>query len=126
MFKIFIAHSDPKLVAWHKQKMQPHFSVDSAQDGLTALRKIRLIKPHVILSDDYLPKLSGLALLKFVRTHTELGATPFIFISHKAVVEEALNLGANDWLVLSEVNSDVITQKIYYHLKLSQSYVQVH
>jgi DNA-binding response OmpR family regulator len=97
MLPILFIHADPVLSRMYQTHFSPHFAFDSATDGLTGLRKIRANKPKAIISDYNLPKLSGLAVLKFVRSHPELHATPFIFLTNHHDVQSALGHGASGW-----------------------------
>jgi CheY-like chemotaxis protein len=125
MIGILFVHSDQKLVEVYHPRLSRHFSVDSAFDGLTALRKLKLTKPGLIVSDYRLPKLSGLSLLKFVRTTNNYSAIPFIFLTGSQVEYEALGLGANDWVDLSVATPDLLIEKIYGQLKLNRHGLQI-
>lgn len=119
MINIIVVHPVKKTLELYTQPLSDHFQVHKSVDGLSALRQIKLIKPHLIVSEYDLPRLSGLALLKFIRGHSVLFATPFIFLSYKPLSHEALSLGANDWLNPSQTSSKRLIEKIYYHLKLN-------
>lgn len=119
MTNVLFANADPKLIQLYHPYLTRHFFVDSANDGLTALRKLKLTRPNVIISDYQLPRLSGLGLLKFVRSQENLAATPFIFFTNRLNIREALSFAANDWLNLSLTTPDLLIEKIYYHLKLN-------
>lgn len=120
MFKILFAQSDPTLVQLYVPRLSLHFSVDSASDGLTALRKIRIAKPGLVVSDYHLPQLSGLALLKFLRSQAEYSFIPFIFLAHFENTQSALNLGANDWLDMTMASPDSLIERIYRQVRLNQ------
>ncbi len=117
MYPLLFVHSDPKLVKIYETRLGQHFTFDSANDGLSALRKIRLAAPHIIVSDFHLPHLSGLALLKFVRGTPSLAATPFIFLSTRGDVAKGLEFGANDWISMSEATPDLLLNKAAEHLQ---------
>jgi len=117
MHKILFAHSDPKLIRLYHPHLSSHFSLDSANNGLIALRKIKLNTPGLIVSDYKLPIISGLTLLKFVRKNPHTFATPFVFLSDYPGFEEALSFGANDWFLKAEMHPDLLIERIYHHLK---------
>jgi DNA-binding response OmpR family regulator len=126
MLRILFANSDQKLSQIYVQHMNSHFLVDSAYDGLSALRKFKLSKPAMIVSDYHLPLLSGLSFLRFVRQTAPPSATPFIFLSSHDNNTEALNLGANDWLDIRSCQPDYLLNRIYYHLKTNKYGLQIH
>lgn len=117
MHQLLFIHTDPKLVKIYERHLGQHFVFDSAHDGLSGLRKIRNIKPSVIVSEFHLPFLSGLSLLKFVRQQPSLVSTPFIFLTPRGDVGRALEFGANDWIHLSEATPDLLLDKTWHHLK---------
>ena len=113
---ILFAHSDQKTSRVYGGYLTKHFSLDSAFDGLTALRKFKQSQPNLIVSAYDLPILSGTGLLKFVRTKSNYPAIPFLFFAGSGDPALALSLGANDWLDLRKTTPDLLIEKIYYHL----------
>jgi CheY-like chemotaxis protein len=120
MYTILFVQSDPKLVQLYLPSLSRHFAVDPALDGLSALRKLRLVRPGLIISDYHLPHLSGLALLKFVRSTPGFGPIPFIFLADNGNNRDALSLGANDWLEKSQATPDTLIDLIYRQIRLNQ------
>lgn len=119
MYPLLFVHPDRKLVKIYESHLGRHFDFDSAHDGLSALRKIRLAAPHVIVSDFHLPYLSGLALLKFVRSSPKLSATPFIFLTLKGDIAQGLEFGANEWIHQLDATPELLLSKAHGHLKLN-------
>jgi CheY-like chemotaxis protein len=124
MIKILFANSDPKLSEIYTSHMRPYFNVDSAHDGLSALRKWKSSRHALIVSDYDLPWISGITLLQFVRNHPTLSSTPFVFLSNYADNTRALNLGANDWIDTHFAHPDFLLDRIHHHLKANR-YVQI-
>lgn len=121
MTKILFAHPDEKLVQLYQPHLSQYFSFDSAFDGLTALRKIRLNRPELVISGAALPQLSGLALLRFIRTDQNFQHVPFLFLADDLDAAQALSLGANAWLSRTDTSPAELLDKIYYYLKINQS-----
>lgn len=119
IIRVLFAHSDPKLVDLYHPRLAPYFSVDWALDGLSALRKLKLSKPGLVVSDYYLPLLSGLGLLKFVH-RSVFPPIPFIFLASTGNMGHALSQGANDWLDLSKASPDMLIEKIYSQIKVNR------
>lgn len=116
MKNIVIVNSDIKSLDLYESLLPREFKVTKAVDGLTAVRNIRALKPDLVLSDYDLPLLSGLTLLKFIRSSPKLSGIPFVFISSKPFMPEVMAYGANDWLNLNLLTSHSIIEKIYVHL----------
>jgi DNA-binding NtrC family response regulator len=69
-------------------------------DAETALLDLRRSTPDIIISDLWLPGLSGLAVLEYVRQHRPL--LPFLIVTGHASLDgaiEALKQGAYDYLL---------------------------
>jgi len=114
--RILFAHPDRRLSGLYLPNLQEHFLMDSAHDGLTALRKFKLNPSALVVSDYHLPQLSGLALLRFIRGHPQFSPTPFVFLTDHPDNSEALSLGANDWIEIQHSFPSHLIEKIYYHL----------
>jgi DNA-binding response OmpR family regulator len=126
MIRILFAHQDPKLSGIYTQRMQNQFLVDSAADGLSAVRKFRVSPPALVVSDYDLPIISGMGLLRFIRNHKDFYMTPFIFLSNSLDNSEALSLAANDWLNLSSCHPDYLLDRIHHHLRSNKYGLQIH
>jgi two-component system response regulator VicR len=114
---LLFIHPDQKLISIYQKQLSRHFSVDSAHDGLIGLRKIRNNRPRMIISEYLMPYMSGLSLLKFVRNHPEMYATPFLFLTNEHMPNEALGLGASAWIRQNDHRPEQLISQIYqlYH-----------
>ncbi|MDB5526460.1 MAG: two-component system sensor histidine kinase/response regulator [Rhizobium sp.] len=77
------------------------YAIDTAEDGIDALEKIRACRPALILSDVMMPRLDGFGLLQQLRQDPELRDIPILLLSAKAGEEaqiEGLSAGADDYL----------------------------
>ena len=59
-------------------------NIVEADDGTSALEILQEEKIDLIISDWNMPKMTGLDLLKTVRSDTKLAATPFIMVTAEA------------------------------------------
>lgn len=119
MVSLLFIHPDKKLSQLYAKHMSQHFVFDSAHDGLSGIRKIRQIKPNLIVSEYHLPMLSGASVLKFVRSHPQLHHIPFLFLTDHLDPSRGLSLGANDWLARESTHPQILTDKVFYHIKLN-------
>jgi DNA-binding response OmpR family regulator len=124
MINVFIAHSNPKIIDLYQPHFEKHFAVDSATNGLIALRKIKLNRPKLIISDVRLPLLSGLGLLRYVRSEPSLSAVPFLFLAHLRDFEQALNYGASDFIEITQASPELLLNKSFYHLKINKDFLK--
>lgn len=74
-------------------------SVDLAEDGATALERLRMGKYDVVLLDWTMPHMNGLEVLRTFRS--EGGATPVLFMTARrseGEIETGLDAGADDYI----------------------------
>lgn len=77
-------------------------NLHEADDGTTALAKMKNEKFDFIISDWNMPKMSGLDLLKSAKGDAELKDIPFMMVTAEALKENiiaAIQAGANDYIV---------------------------
>jgi two-component system chemotaxis response regulator CheY len=85
-----------------------------ANDGLAALKKLRDVRPDLILLDWNMPRMSGMDFLKTLRAKEEYKDLPIIMVTSEGsriTVVEAIKQGATDY-VLKPITSEVLREKI--------------
>ena len=89
--------------------------VEEASDGIAALQKLRENKFGLVISDWNMEPMSGLQLLKEIRTDAKLRDTPFIMVMAESKKTEdviaAKTAGVNNYIV-KPFNADTLKQKI--------------
>lgn len=98
-------------------------NIDLAEDGLRAYSLLRRAvaenKPYnLVISDWEMPKVSGLELLRKVRTDKELWKTPFYLITSlgdKPHILQGINTGATGYMV-KPINQKIVKQKFSDYL----------
>ena len=89
-------------------------NVEEATDGSSALQKLRTKKFGLVISDWNMEPMTGLQLLKEVRTDTKLKETPFIMVTAESKTENvvaAKEAGVNNYIV-KPFNADTLKTKI--------------
>ncbi len=85
---LFIDDDPIILLAYRPHLVKAGFVVETAQDGLEAMRKLTMLAvPDLIILDLMLPKFDGTDLLKFVRSNTKLQDTPVILLSTNSIID---------------------------------------
>ena len=90
------------------------YTVDVAEDGPTALEKISRAHYDLVLLDQMMPGMGGLDLLRLLRATYSANDLPVIMVTavdQTETVVEALNGGANDYVV-KPVDLPVMTARI--------------
>jgi two-component system chemotaxis response regulator CheB len=103
--------------------------VDTAMNGLFALKKIKKYAPDVVLLDLEMPGMNG---VDFLKMRNELGInTPVIVISslgksHPEVIFKTIELGASDFIIkpsgpismdIESLSEEIVKKVHYYHKK---------
>lgn len=89
-------------------------NVDFATDGSTALEKLRAGKYGLVISDWNMEPMTGLQLLKEVRSDERLKDMPFIMVTAESKTENvvaAKQAGVNNYIV-KPFNADTLRKKM--------------
>ncbi len=95
-------------------------NVDEADDGSTALPKLKANQYDVVLLDWNMPNMTGLELLKVMRADDALKSVPVIMVTAEALkdnVVAAAQAGVNDYVV-KPFNAATLEEKLRKVLKL--------
>lgn len=92
------------------------YAVTVAVDGIDALEKIKTQSFEMILLDIMMPRMTGIDVLKNVRTLTTPAKDTPIFIitnlGQQNVIEEAFKLGMDGYILKSQVSPQQIVDEI--------------
>jgi len=91
------------------------FSVLVARNGLEAIKKLETEVPDLILLDIIMPYVDGIEVLKKIKSDDRLDKIPVILLtnlSEKEKIDEALEIGANDYLIKSHFTPSEVMEKI--------------
>ena len=76
-------------------------SLALAKDGADALAQLKSKPGHLVISDQYMPNLDGLGLLKALRGHPPTAKIGFILVTgspDKSLVERGRQMGLNNFI----------------------------
>jgi DNA-binding response OmpR family regulator len=100
--KILIAEDEPLILQTLELKLKKEgYEVIGCVDGLDALQKIDSEQPDLIITDIMMPYMSGLEVVRKVKNDLSSKNIPVIVLStmgQESIVEEAFELGADDYL----------------------------
>ena len=111
--KILIVEDEvPLRKALAEEFMDAGYAVFEAGDGLEGFDVALKEHPHIILLDQLMPKMNGVAMLKQLRSDSWGSTVPVIMATNMSTtdtINEAIDAGANDYFIKSEVSvADII------------------
>ncbi|MDD4901630.1 MAG: response regulator [Patescibacteria group bacterium] len=112
--KILLIEDDKPTVKIVKLMLeQEGYEVSVAGDGEKAIEALKN-PADLILLDLLIPKIDGFQVLKIIRQEKKLKLPVVVFsnLSRQRDIEQAAELGANDYLVKSEFSAGKLKQKI--------------
>lgn len=88
--KIMIIDDEPFISMMIEDKFKDNFQVISIRDSSIALDAIKREKPHLIILDWMMPKVSGLDILKAIKAEPELKNIPVFMLTAKGQEDDEL------------------------------------
>jgi signal transduction histidine kinase len=120
--RILLADDNADMRHYIKRLLGGHYLVETAVDGMEALRMARQNPPDIILTDVMMPYLDGLGLLRELRADPRTQSIPVIVLSARAGEEaqvEGFERGADDYLV-KPFSARELVAKISSRLQLNR------
>ena len=113
---ILIIEDHPMTLDVFRTKLEIEgYDVHLASDGRVGLDKALTINPDLVLLDLMLPRLNGLEVLSELRKNPKTVKTPIIILSNwedDKDIKKGLELGANDFLLKSQITPKEVVGKI--------------
>jgi CheY-like chemotaxis protein len=113
--KILFIEDEPDQIAMVTIRLQANgFEVFSAMDGVEGLKKVKEIKPDLILLDMLMPRMNGAEVCKRLKENPGTKDIPVIIITasgEKDLEQECFDLGAND-LIIKPFESAALVKKV--------------
>jgi ligand-binding sensor domain-containing protein/signal transduction histidine kinase/DNA-binding response OmpR family regulator len=98
---LLIVEDNPQLLEYLASVLAQKYHILTASDGAEGLRIAREAIPDLILSDIYMPKLSGIELCKNIKNEMPTSHIPVIFLTAKAStpdIIEGIGTGAEAYI----------------------------
>ncbi len=117
-----MVEDDLTLAGLYKMRLEADgFTVQHCANGEAALQAAQEFHPNLILLDIMMPKLNGFDVLDILHNTAGMENTKIVIltaIGEAADQERAKNLGADDYLIKSQVMMNDIVAKVRFHLGL--------
>lgn len=95
--------------------VQDGYEVADAPDGLAALSLVREQQFDLILLDLIMPRMGGLEVLEAVKQDPRTQCIPVVILTNlgeEATIEQAVSLGAVDYLIKNETRPADVSEKV--------------
>lgn len=119
--KILLVEDDSFVSDIYQKKIESEgFKIVTAENGVEAIKKLNEIVPDLILLDIVMPYMDGMDVLKEIKANDKWKNIPVILLtnlSEKEKIEEAIGIGANDYLIKSHFTPSEVISKVNLILK---------
>lgn len=119
--KILLVEDDQTLSETYTERFTAEgFELKSAKNGEEAMALALAFKPDLILLDIMMPKVSGFDVIDILRNTPETADIKIIVLSalgQQEDIDKAKSLGADDYLVKSQVVLADIVDRVRQHLE---------
>ena len=116
MKKILLIEDEEIMIDLLQKKLiNEGYDVSVARDGEEGLKKVREVKPDIVLSDIIMPKKGGFEVIEEIKKDPDLKNIPIIVISNSGQpveIDRAQRLGACDWLIKTEFDPQEVIEKV--------------
>jgi two-component system chemotaxis response regulator CheY len=95
-------------------KRSGYENITEAEDGVAAMNVLKSTKIDFVISDWNMPNMTGIELLRAVRSDNELCAMPFLMVTAESLkdnVVEAVKAGVSNYIV-KPFTAEVLGEKI--------------
>jgi len=99
---IVIVEDEVNIAKAEKLILENDFEVHLAHDGEEGLKKIKELKPTLVILDIMLPRMNGFELCRKIRSDSRIKDTKVVMVTAKDQDKdeaEGMNLGANDYIM---------------------------
>ena len=113
---ILYVEDDPVVLTAYRHRLESEgFSIESARDGLEAMKVLLRLVPDLVVLDLMLPKFDGGEVLKFMQANPRLKSVPVIILSTNSIVdadEEYVLEGANRRFIKNQCTFPMVLEAI--------------
>lgn len=99
---IVIVEDEPNIAEAQRIILEEEYDVHHAADGEEGLRKIKEVKPDLVVLDLMLPKMSGHEVCSNIRADKDLNHTKVVMVTAKNQQKDedlGMELGADDYIM---------------------------
>lgn len=118
-YKVLIVDDEDGIVFTLKKHLEmEEFTVDTAQNAVSAIEKVKNDKYHIVLTDIVMPEMDGIELLREIKRYDAL--TQVIMMTGYSTMDKTLSsleYGANDYILKPFKSVEHVIQVIDYSVQ---------
>lgn len=115
MSKVLIIEDDPPYRKIYTKKFEVSgYTVETAEDGVEGLEKMRTFRPDIVFLDLMMPRMDGFHVLDAAHADPALQSIPVVVLTNLSTADnaqKAVEKGASAVIVKSDCEPDVIVDK---------------
>jgi len=123
--KVLIIEDDPFIADVYVLKLESEgYDVETAEDGIIGLEKLKKNKYDIILLDILMPNLDGFKVLERIKMNPEVSKIPVVILtnlSQKKDIQKGLDLGATDYIIKTKFTPTEVVKTINKVLETNKS-----
>src|SRR5690349_570407 len=116
MKRLLLVDNDAAGLRAYRERLSAHgFQVNTATDGSAAISILRSAKPDLVVLELMLPTLSGVDVLRFIRSQPRLAPTPVVVLTKVFLSDlgrQAASIGIEKALIKSQCSPSVLMSVI--------------
>lgn len=114
--KVLIVEDDPFITDVYVLKLESEgYDVETAEDGIIGLGKLKKKKYDIILLDILMPNLDGFKVLEQIKMNPVVSKIPVVILtnlSQKKDIQKGLDLGATDYIIKTKFTPTEVVKTI--------------
>ncbi|KAA6306146.1 Sensor histidine kinase TodS, partial [termite gut metagenome] len=98
---VLIVEDNKDLVNLLKWQLEDTYDVDVAMDGVEGLKKMNKIHPDIVITDQMMPEMNGMEMMKRIRRDFRISHIPVIILTAKSDENDktkAIKMGAKAYI----------------------------
>jgi signal transduction histidine kinase len=99
--RVWVVDDSPNSAEIARRALADHYDVEVFLEGATALERMSVAVPHLLVLDWHMPEISGLEVCRFVREKHEASQLPILIVTAASEPSDlvlAFEAGANDFV----------------------------
>lgn len=128
--RVILVEDDPEFAELYRTVLtMDGYAVDVADNGRTGLAMIREQIPDLVFLDVRMPEMSGLEVLRELRSEVSTAELPAVVLSNydePTMMEEARRLGALQWMVKVDTTPRMLADRTRAWLRMDRGDVSDH